>query len=168
MVTVKILIFCLIFLTQAVQANETCSRIAIINYQEVLVDAGSGKMGEGLRFYLEKDPVSKDLLNTYQEKNKPTVLNASASTLGSIMVIGGLLQTSEDGAVSSKNTLIYGGSLLIAVSYLAAKTMKFNNEKYLKQAIDQYNRRNSPRIYFSPYRDNNGQSGVGFGVRRSF
>ena len=157
-----------LFLSTMAQANETCSRVAIINYQEVLVDAGSGKRGEGLRFYLEKDPVSKELLDTYQKKNKPTVLNASTSTLGSVMILSGILQTSEQGAVSTQNTLIYGGALLVAVSYLAAKTAKYNNEKFLKQAVDQYNKRNSPRIYFSPYRDDNGQSGVGFGVRRNF
>ena len=164
----KFYLFLFLLIPTSLFANETCSRVAIINYQEILVDAGSGKRGEGLRFYLEKDPVSKELLDTYQKKNKPTVLNASASTLGSIMILSGILQTSEAGAVSTQNTLIYGGSLLIAVSYLAAKTMKYNNEKYLKQAVDQYNKRNSPRIYFSPYRDDNGQSGVGFGLRRNF
>lgn len=157
-----------IFMSYTLQANETCSRVATINYQEVLVDAGAGKMGEGLRFYLEKDPVSKSLLDTYQKKNAPTILNASASTLGSFMILGGLLQTSEAGAITSKNTLIYGGALLVTVSYLAAKTLKYNNEKYLKQAIDQYNKRNSPRIYFSPYKDNSGQSGIGFGIKKGF
>lgn len=149
-------------------AADTCSRVAVINYQEVLVDAGAGKMGEGLRYFLERDPLSKNLLDTYQKKNQPTILNASASTLGSIMILTGLLQTSDEGAISSKNTMIYGGSLLVAVSYLASKTLKFNNEKYLKQAIDQYNKRNSPRIYFSPFQDDNGGSGIGFGLQKGF
>jgi len=48
-------------------AVETCSRIAIINYQEVLVDSNASDKGEGLRYHLEKDPVAKEYLNTYQK-----------------------------------------------------------------------------------------------------
>jgi len=149
-------------------ATETCSRVATINYQEVLVDAGSGKMGEGLRFYLEKDPESKKLLNEYQERNKPTIWSASASTVGSFLVLSSLLQTNESSGLQNKNTLLYSGVMLIALSYLTSKTMKYSNEKYLKEAVDQYNKRNSPRIYFSPFKDNNGQNGVGFGVQQRF
>ena len=50
---------------------ETCSRKAIVNYQEILVDGGSNKKGEGLRFYLEKDKYSKELLDKYQGSSIP-------------------------------------------------------------------------------------------------
>lgn len=148
--------------------DSTCSRVATINYQEVLVDAGTGKMGEGLRFYLEKDPDSLALLNEYQERNKPTTLSAGASTLGSLMILGGVLQSGNDSFIGNKKTLISGGAILVALSYLMSKTVKRNNERYLNLAIDQYNKRNSPRIYFSPVRDNNGSSGVGFGLQKGF
>ena len=137
---------------------ETCSRIAIINYQEVLVDAGSNKKGEGLRYYLEKDTNSQKLLDEYQERNKPTVLGAATSTLGSFMILSGLMQTNESSGIQNKNTLIFGGGILVALSYLTSKTMQYNNEVLLKRSVDQYNKRNLPRIYLSP------GDGTGFGV----
>ncbi len=149
-------------------AQETCSRVATINYQKVLVDAGSNKKGEGLRFYLEKDPVSSKLLDQYQEENKPTLFSASTSTAGSLLVLAGLLQTNKSDGIQNNNTLIYSGSILIALSYLTSKTMKFSSEKTLDQAIKQYNKRNTPRIYFSPFKDNNGNSNIGLGLQQEF
>lgn len=163
-----LLISFLIFYLSNSMANETCSRVATINYQKVLVDAGSNKQGEGLRFYLEKDPISTKLLNNYQKENKPTIFAASASTAGSLMILAGLLQTNNVPGIQNSNTLIYGGGVLVALSYLTSKTIQYSNEKILKEAVDQYNKRNTPRIYFSPYRDNNGSSGVGFGIQREF
>ena len=147
---------------------ETCSRVAIINYQKVLVDSSSNKKGEGLRFYLEKDPVSKKLLDKYQEKNKPTLFSASTSTAGSLLLLTGLLQTNDSEGIQSSNTLIYTGVGLVALSYLTSKTQQYSNEKIIKEAVDQYNIRNTPRIYFSPYKDNSGTSGVGFGFQQGF
>lgn len=149
-------------------ADTTCSRIATVNYQEVLVDAGTGKMGEGLRFYLEKDPESLALLDEYQERNKPSPLTAGASTVGSLMILSGVLQSGDESFLGDKKTLITGGAILVGLSYLMTKTVRRNNERFLNLAIDQYNKRNSPRIYFTPVRDNNGSSGVGFGVRKGF
>lgn len=165
----RIILFLALFSFSAqLLGNETCSRVATINYQNVLVDAGSNKRGEGLRFYLEKDPVSKSLLNEYQEKDKPTILSASTSTAGSILILTGLLQTNKSSGIQNSNTLIYGGAILVALSYLTSKTLKFSNEKILKEAVDQYNKRNTPRIYFSPYKDHNGNSSVGFGMQQEF
>ena len=163
-------LFILIFTLCSINAfaNETCSRVATINYQKVLVDAGNNRRGEGLRFYLEKDPVSKKLLDDYQEKNKPTIFNASASTAGSIMVLAGLLQTNQADGVQNSNTLIFSGSILIALSYLTTKTLQLNNEKILNEAVEEYNKRNTPRIYFSPFKDNNGGSAIGFGLQQEF
>ena len=149
-------------------AAETCSRVAIINYQKVLVDAGSNKKGEGLRYYLEKDPVSKALLNKYQKENEPTLLSASASTAGSFMLFAGLIQTDTMSALGDKNSLIYTRLGLIALTYLTSKTQQYSNEKILNEAVSQYNTRNTPRIYFSPYKDYSGTSGVGFGLQQEF
>jgi hypothetical protein len=155
----KTIAFILInLITSVAYSAETCSRIAIINYQEVLVDAGSNKKGEGLRYYLEKDANSQKLLDEYQEKNKPTVLGAATSTLGSFMILSGLMQTNESSGIQNKNTLIFGGGILVALSYLTSKTMQYNNEVLLKRSVDQYNKRNLPRIYLSP------GDGKGFGV----
>ena len=163
-----LLLFISVLSTQLIAA-EICSRVATINYQEVLVDAGSDKPGEGLRFYLEKEPESKSLLDEYQEKNKPTLLNASASTLGSLLVLASLMQTGSDQSVQNRNNLLYGGFSLIALSYLSTKTRQLNNEKLLEESIEQYNKRNKPRIYFYPHKDNNSKSsGLGLGIQRDF
>ncbi len=163
----KYLILSLLIGLTAAHGAETCSRVAVINYQEVLVDAGSSKKGEGLRFYLEKDPIANELLNEYQEKNRPSVWSAGASTLGSLMLLGGITQTSDSSGLADRNTLIYGGSILIAITYLTSKTLQYNNEEILKQSVDQYNKRNKPKIFFSPYSDN-GSSGLGLGVTQEF
>ncbi len=165
----KILLIVLLFLGHsAAQANQTCSRVATINYQNILVDAGSDKKGEGLRFYLEKDPVSKKLLNDYQKKSKPGILSGASSTLGSLLILSGLIQANKVSGSQNSESLILSGSLLVALSYLTSKTLQFSNEKILKEAVDQYNKRNSPRIYFSPFKDNNGNSGAGFGIQQGF
>jgi hypothetical protein len=166
---IKLLLLIYLIISQiSAFAVDTCSRIAVVNYQEVLVDAGSGKMGEGLRFYLEKDPLSKDLLDKYQKKNAPTIWSASASTVGSLLVLASLSQTSEEEGIQNKNTLLYTGAALVALSYLTSKTVKYSNEKILKSAVDHYNKRNSPHIYFSPYKANNNSSGLGIGLQQDF
>ena len=163
----KLLVLTILLGLPAALGVETCSRIAVINYQEVLVDAGSNKKGEGLRFYLEKDPIAKELLDEYQEKNRPSVWSAGTSTLGSLMVLGGLMQTNKASSGPSRNNLLYGGGLLIAISYLTSKTLQYNNETILKQAVDQYNKRNIPKIFFSPYATND-SSGFGVGISQEF
>ena len=145
---------------------EVCSRRAIINYQEVLVDGGSNKKGEGLRFYLEKDAYAKELLDEYQSKNKPTIWAAATSTVGSFFILSSLLQTNESDGIQNRNTLLFSGGILVALSYLVTKTMQYNNEEILKRSVDQYNKRNLPRIYFSPYNTNN--PALGIGIQQEF
>jgi hypothetical protein len=164
----KLFLFIIFLLPFSSFAQETCSRVATINYQKVLVDAGSNKKGEGLRFYLEKDPISEKLIDQYQAENKPTIFSASTSTAGSILVLAGLLQTNKSEGIQNNNTLIYGGSILIALSYLSSKTMKFNSERLLDQAVKQYNKRNSPKIYFSPFINDGGESSLGLGLQQEF
>jgi len=148
-------------------AAETCSRVATINYQEVLIDVSSSNRGEGLRYYLQKDQIAKELLDEYQSNNRPTWKNAAASTLGTAMILGGLLRTTsgEDETFTSKNFLLFGGISLIGVSYLISKTNQYNNEYLLLKSIEEYNKRNSPKILFSPTGDG---LGFGFGFGQEF
>lgn len=145
------------------RAAETCSRVATINYQEVLVDVSASNRGEGLRYYLEKDPVAKELLDQYQENNRPTWKSAAMSTFGTAMILGGFLRSNEgkNETLTSRNFLIFGGATLIAVSYLISKTNQYNNEHLLQRSVEEYNKRNTPRIFFSP---TGSDSGMGFGV----
>ena len=146
-------------------AAETCSRVATINYQEVLVDVSSKNRGEGLRYYLEKDEVAKGLLNEYQANNIPTWKSATLSTAGTALMIGGLLTTSEAG--NTKNFMLFGGATMIAVSYLISKTNQYNNEYLLLKSVEEYNKRNTPKIFFSPTNPKEGL-GAGIGVGQEF
>lgn len=146
---------------------ETCSRVATINYQEVLVDVSSSNQGEGLRYYLEKDQIAKELLNEYQDNNRPTWKSAAMSTLGSAMILGGFLRTNEgdNETLTSRNFLLFGGATLIGVSYLISKTNQVNNEYLLLKSVEEYNKRNTPRIFFAPTDDG---KGLGLGVGQEF
>ncbi|MBA2403409.1 MAG: hypothetical protein H0V66_01450, partial [Bdellovibrionales bacterium] len=128
-----------VLLSAQIWAAETCSRVATINYQEVLVDVSSSNRGEGLRYYLEKDQIAKELLDEYQENNRPTWKGAAMSTLGSAMILGGLLRTNsgENETLTSRNFLFFGGATLIGVSYLISKTNQYNNEYLLSKSIEE-------------------------------
>ncbi len=143
---------------------ETCSRVATINYQEVLVDVSSVNRGEGLRYYLQKDQFAKELLNEYQENNRLTWKSAAMSTLGTGMLLGSLLRTSsgDSETLTSRNFLLLGGISLIGISYLVSKTNQYSNEYLLLKSIEEYNKRNTPRIFFAPTNDGNGL-GIGLG-----
>lgn len=154
---------------QVANSGQTCGRTALINYQEILVDLSSKNRGEGLRYYLEKDPISEHLLNEYQKNNRPTWRNAALSTLGSAMILSGVLTNQENGGgqFTNKNFLIFGGMTMIAVSYLTLKTNQYKNEYLFLKSIEEYNKRNTPKIYFSP--TGFGQNmGGGLGVRQNF
>lgn len=167
MLKLTILLLSIIPLTYL--AAETCSRVATINYQEVLVDVSSTNRGEGLRYYLEKDEISKSLLDEYQEKNRPTWRSAALSTLGSTMILAGILRSSEGEKenITSRTSLIFGGAGLIAVSYLISKTIQYNNEYLLLKSVEEYNKRNTPQIYLSPTPNQRGVS-LGIGIGQEF
>ena len=125
--------------------------------------------GEGLRYYLEKDEIAKGLLNEYQENNRPTWKRAALSTLGTAMLLGGLLRSSggDDGGLTGKNFLLFGGATMIGISYLISKTNQYNNEYLLLRSIDEYNKRNTPKIFFSPTDPSQGM-GAGIGIGQEF
>jgi hypothetical protein len=154
----KLTVLILFFICSSVFAAETCSRVATINYQDILVDVSSKNRGEGLRYYLQKDEVAKELLNEYQKNNRPTWKSAALSTLGTGIFIGGLATSSGGG---NSRLLIFGGATMIAVSYLYSKTIQYNNEYLLYKSVDEYNKRNTPKIFFSP---TDPRSGIGLEV----
>lgn len=162
-------LFSFLLIAQAAWAADTCSRTAIINYQEVLVDVSNSSRGEGLRFYLEKDPVAKDLLDEYQDNNRPTWTGAALSTAGTGVMLAGLLRSSEGRgeALTGRTTLLVGGVAMIALSYLISKTKQHNNEHLLHKSVEEYNKRNTPRIYLAPT-ESNGKFGVGIGIGQEF
>jgi hypothetical protein len=125
---------------------ETCSRIALINNQEVLVDSNSSDKGEGLRFHLEKDPIAKEYLNTYQKNATYFWPNALLGTVGTGLLFYGLFKKSAQ----DKEIYLISGASAILVNFLMAKTLEVTNESNLNNAVLEYNKRNLPKIYFSP------------------
>jgi len=169
------LIFTLLVINQPlVQADEICSRSAIINYQEVPVDTGPNNRGEGLRFYLSKDKVAEEYLNKYQDEGDLGWHNAIMGTLGSALVLTSIFRSNDDSdSLTGRNSLFIGGATLIALNFLIGRTVQHGNEKNLMRAVDEYNKRNLPKIYFNPYQDVNERDGskklgIGAGIIQDF
>ena len=139
-------------------AVETCSRIAVINYQEVLVDTNSTEKGEGLRFHLEKDKTAKSYLDAYQKGTQIKWQNAVLGTAGTSMMLAGILTNNDS---EQKQTLLIGGATFMILNFLVARTLEASNEQNLIKAIEEYNKRNLPKIYFNPDRETDGSLGPG-------
>ncbi len=165
------LILLLMLGISSIYGAETCSRVAIVNYQEILVDTGTTGKGEGLRYYLSKDEVAEKYLDEFQEQSRPKWYTAAISTAGTALILGGIFQTGQknNSGLAKKETLFIGGAAMIALSYLVAKTIEYNNEALLARAVEEYNKRNLPRIYFSPYKSELKSRGEGdIGVQAGF
>ena len=149
-------IICLILLINSIEqvfAIETCSRVAIINYQEVLVDSNSSDKGEGLRYHLEKDETAKQYLDTYQKNSGFIWPNAALGTIGTgLILLGFFNDNSED-----RRVLLISGASTMLLNFFVAKTLEITNEENLTRAVEEYNKRNLPKIYFSP-EENRSQS----------
>jgi hypothetical protein len=142
---------CLILCLSSALAAENCSRIAIVNYQQVLVDTSSSAKGEGLRYFLERDPIAKKYLDEYQYRSRPSWQSAAMGTFGAVMLLSGILRSGngENETLTNKDTLMFGGLLFMGVGYLISRTNQYNNETWLTRSVDEYNKRNSPKIFLS-------------------
>jgi hypothetical protein len=135
----------LIFLLQTSYAAETCSRVAVINFQEVLVDTNSTQKGEGLRYHLEKDSIAIKYLDEYQNGTRINLQNAILGSTGTGLILGALMSNASR---ETKQSLFIGGASLIIINFLVANTLEMANEVNLLKAVEEYNKRNLPRIYF--------------------
>lgn len=148
-------------------AIETCSRTAYINYQKVIIDSSSHSKGEGLRYYLAKDPQALELLNKYQDENKASSTSTFFSSLGGSMVLSGLVYSSFSTNRNTSNTLVFGGLAIVGLNFFYTKIMQYRSEPYLEQSIKEYNKRNTPKIFFSPTM-NSGKVNIGIGAIQEF
>ncbi|MFZ8999728.1 MAG: hypothetical protein ACO20H_00365 [Bacteriovoracaceae bacterium] len=153
----------LLLLTFNAFGQEVCSRVATVNYQEVLVDTNTNKKGEGLRFYLDRDPVAKSYLDKYQEGSGIRIENAIMGTVGTGLVLGGFLSNSNK---QRKRVLLASGISMLLVNFLIAKTAEHTNENNLLRAIKEYNKKNLPKIFFQPSAKNS--SGIDLMVAKSW
>jgi len=146
-----------IFIIPLVQGDQTCSRTAVVNSQEVLVDSNSNLKGEGLRYLIDRDSIAKGHLDKYQKNSSRIWLTAGLGTAGTILTVSGFMANSNS---QTKRNLIVSGLSLLLVNYLTAKTLEYTNEENLNRSVDEYNRRNTPTIYFGPT--------IGVEVKKSF
>jgi hypothetical protein len=140
---IRLITLVLLFSSSVCFSQETCSRTALINFQEVIIDTDSTKKGEGLRFFLEKDEIALNYLEAYQDQARIKWSSAAIGTAGTGLLVAGLFTSSNS---DSKRLMYIGGFTLLALNFLIAKTMETNNEQNLINAIEEYNKRNLPRI----------------------
>ncbi len=156
-----------IICNQTANAVQTCSRVAVINFQEVLVDSNASEKGEGLRYHLEKDPIALEYLNTYQKNSAihwPNAIIGSAGT--GLLLLGFFSSNSQD-----RQIYIISGSATILVNFLIARTLEVGNEVNLNRSIEEYNKRNLPKIYFNPGDDRESRldfSGLKIGLAKEW
>ena len=160
------LIIFLAFVPTIAYCADICSRIAVINYQEILVDVNNSQKGEGLRPYLERDTVARYYLDEYQKGTKIEWQNAIAGTLSVGLILGGFTSNDE----KSKKSLIMGGATLMIINFLIAKTLETANERNLLRAVDEYNKRNAPQIQFrdDTERESPSSNSLSFMVQKSW
>ncbi len=148
---------------------ETCSRLAVINYQEILVDTNATQKGEGLRYYLEKDTEAKSYLDLYQKGNKTSLSSTIVGTLGSTLMIGSFF---VDKSSPGRDALLIGGFSVMVLNFLMAKTLEHKNEANLDRAVEEYNKRNLPRIEYNSERNNSenvsGTNGLYLNLTKEF
>lgn len=139
----KVLLF-LTFISFGALANEACSRIAIINQQEVLVDPSSDRKGEGLRFHLDKDELAKKYLDDYQNVVQNNLRPAVIGSIGTGLILSAFISNSSN---DNRKALLIAGTSTILINFLLDKTIEADNEKNLTRAIEEYNKRQYPKIY---------------------
>jgi hypothetical protein len=113
--------------------------------------------GEGLRYLIDRDPIAKSHLDKYQKNSSHLLMTAGIGTAGTLLAVSGFVVNSNK---ETKRNLIIGGLGVLLVNYLMAKTLDYTNEENLNMAVDEYNRRNTPTIYFGPT--------IGVEVNKSF
>lgn len=119
--------------------------MAIVNFQEILVDTNSAHKADGLRPYLQKDEKSLQLLNVYQEKSRIKWPNTVLGTLGTVMLLIGVTLSKD---TNSRGAILAVGGGIFGLNFIVGRSLEQSNEINLMRAIEEYNKRNTPRIYF--------------------
>ncbi len=170
-IKLSVLISFFIFCEACLAQSSTCARKAQINYQDVLVDSSSNLKGEGLRYYLAKDSKSLKYLEEYQNKSKSSWRSAALSTTGTGLMLLSILRPSEgkDEEFTGRSPLLIGGISMVLISFLISKNNEINNEHLLLRSIEEYNKRNTPKIYFAPTTNNSNEGqGLSVGLMKDF
>ncbi len=139
--------FLIIF--QPLQVFGTCLRKASIAGKELFIEQSPKEKAEGLRVYLEKDPQALNLLDLYQQKNKPQTYSIILGTAGTSLILSSMLFANESKeSAFNRDRLFFTGVSLFLSNFIITKLAKKRNERRLIQAIDLYNRQQTPKITF--------------------
>ena len=128
---------------QGVQGG--CGRTVFIGHKEILLDTGSKQKGEGLRSYLAKDSKALHYLNLYQKGHATGPLNTFFAALAPSLFLAGFMVDSNS---RQQKTLYTWGAVLILANFLISKTLQSANEGHLERAIEEYNKRQVPKIRY--------------------
>ena len=124
-------------------AAKPCERVATVNHQEIPLETVSSGKGEGLRPYLEKDENALRHLDRYQERNRIRPFNTLLGIAGPGFLVAGLVLEPRS---EEKKTFLTWGVVLVATNFLVTRAIQGTSESYLEKAVEEYNKRNSPRI----------------------
>ena len=124
-------------------AEKSCERTAVVNHQEIPLEIISKRKGEGLRVYLKKDKDALRYLDLYQERNRILPFNTLLGIVGPGSLLTGLVLESKS---EHKKTFLTWGAVLVVTNFLVTKTIQSTSEFYLEKAVEEYNKRNSPKI----------------------
>ena len=127
----------------AQQENQTCSRVAIYNNEEVLIDGHTSKKGSGLNKIMKSNMLAMKHLENYQTNNEMKIFNIASGTVSTASIFAGLLYT---GSKANKNNLLIFGGLIALVNFLTTKTIEFYNERELDLAISEFNKTSDNKI----------------------
>ena len=143
-----------------------CERVAVINHQEVLLETTSRSKGEGLRPYLEKDEEALRHFERYQERNRIYPFNTLLGIAGPGLLLTGLVL---DSGSKQKKSFLGWGAVLVVTNFLVTKTIQGASESHLEKAIEEYNKRNFPKIDFNTYSPKAPRSGsLAFGIKKDW
>lgn len=137
-----------IFTSNSSHAIEACSRIAMYNYQEILIDSTTSKKGEGLRPLLQKEPEALRKLEIYQKNADLKWPNAVVGSIG-VGLIATSLALKES---SAKSTYLVSGLTTMLLNFFISKTLEITNEKNLDEAISIFNK-NQPNPILIKHQD---------------
>lgn len=127
----------------AKDSTQTCSRKAIYQNKEILIDGHTGAKGSGLVKILEKNPKALSHLNSYQNANDVQTFNLISGSVSTLSLLTGLLYTGDKN--NKSNFLVFGGVVAL-INFLTTKTIHFYNERELTLAIEEFNKSSEHQI----------------------
>ena len=142
----KLITMVLYLVTSFVYAQSgtpTCSRKAIHDNREILIDGYTGIKGSGLNDLMKNHQKAMQHLQRYQNSGEIRTFNLLSGTISTASILTGLLYTGDK---TNKSNFLFFGGIVALVNFLTTKTVEFYNERELALAIDEYNKTSEAKI----------------------